>query len=328
MRRAIPHLAVVAALAALLGGAFLVVHIRSERALDELAQKTRDSLIFVEGGRFRPGYYLTTYRAPNGEVSAAWGAGAMPPLEEVALESYYLSAYETSYADFNLYLRDQGHPETPSDVAVNLNAPDRGASLSFEEATKYCAWLGRQTGLTLRLPTEAEWEYAARSRGQNPIWATDDGGYEPGRNVNPTGRDLTAAEQNPPIGAYPPNPMGFYNLADGLYEWVSDRREGDPAGAAVFKGGSHRSSGFYETIPSRGVVEAYTAEHLAVMLSPLSADATERTKRLRRRDNPQSPDARSTAARCAVTEPRPPATSGFGRPAGEGRLSPPYSGRE
>lgn len=328
MRPRAQYLIGAVALAAIAGGGYwLLTQQREKQALADLVQKTRDTLVFVEGGSFRTGNYQSQYRRSDGTVIDGWAADYYldDPSEDVTLDSYYLAAFEASYADFNLYLAAQGYPRLRDNVEYHKNLPDRAASMSFEEATKYCAWLGQQAGLTMRLPTEAEWEFAARSRGQNPLWATDDGGYEPGRNVRPEGRDLSADERDPPIGTFPPNPMGLYNLADSLHEWVSDSAPNDPEGAAIFKGGGNQSSSFYERIPSRGTVERSTQASLDKLLTMLPDDMRQR---IQRSDDPLAPGAADTTARCAATKSRPPADSGFGQMPQPATLTPPFDGPE
>jgi len=75
------------------------------------------------------------------------------------------------------------------------------------------------------LPTEAQWEYAARARGKFLIFATDNGLFEDGRNV-PTTEEVEklSGHWTSPIsvGLYPPNPLGLYDMGKNGYEWVKD----------------------------------------------------------------------------------------------------------
>lgn len=328
MKSVVKYLIGTAVVVVICSGAYFLFSQRYEkRALAELVRKTRDNMIFIEGGNFYTGNYQSRFRLPDGRVEEGWVGDYYPgaPSEDITLDSFYLSAFETSYADFNLYLSAQGYPTLEENREYHLDLSDRAASMSFEEATKYCAWLAQQVGLTMRLPTEAEWEYAARSRGLTPFWGTNDGSFHPGVNVAALGRDLTPDKTDPPIGTFPPNPLGLYNLADGLYEWVSDRRENDPEGAAIFKGGSNFSDSFYERIPSRGIVERKTQQVLDFLKTALRGVEYER---LLRQDDPLSPGSLYTTARCALSDTRPPATSGFGQMPGPITLTPPYSGQE
>jgi formylglycine-generating enzyme required for sulfatase activity len=69
------------------------------------------------------------------------------------------------------------------------------------------------------LPTEAQWEYAARSRGRWLIWATDNGEIDSGRNFPRDGEGFGETQN---VGSYPPNPLGVYDMAANSKEWVAD----------------------------------------------------------------------------------------------------------
>jgi formylglycine-generating enzyme required for sulfatase activity len=88
--------------------------------------------------------------------------------------------------------------------------------VSWEDATAYVEWLGRETGQPYRLLSEAEWEYACRA-GTTTRYAWGDEPPTPeqanfGRNKGGT----TA------VGAYPPNPWGLYDMHGNVMEWVED----------------------------------------------------------------------------------------------------------
>ena len=77
----------------------------------------------------------------------------------------------------------------------------------------------RKTGKTYRLPSEAEWEYAARGGTKTRFWWGHDLG--PGR-ANCSECNPESAEETLPVGSYQPNPFGLYDTAGNAAEWVED----------------------------------------------------------------------------------------------------------
>ncbi|MBI3949538.1 MAG: SUMF1/EgtB/PvdO family nonheme iron enzyme [Acidobacteria bacterium] len=93
-------------------------------------------------------------------------------------------------------------------------------NVSWEDAMAYCEWLSKITGLKYRLPTEAEWEYAARGGlvGKTYPWGDED----------PKGRACYLEGQIPfgvptmRVGSYPPNGYGLYDMAGNVWQWCWD----------------------------------------------------------------------------------------------------------
>jgi formylglycine-generating enzyme required for sulfatase activity len=109
------------------------------------------------------------------------------------------------------------------------NLPDDlPVGVSWEAAQQYCGWVGKLIGRKMELPTEAQWEYAARNRGQFVIWPTDDGSVDDGRNVGDFETIGRYASQHgytigpTPLGQYPPTPLGLYDMIDHGFEWIFD----------------------------------------------------------------------------------------------------------
>lgn len=103
------------------------------------------------------------------------------------------------------------------------------AGAYWPEAKAYCQWLGEITGYPFDLPTEAQWEYAARSRGQFFATATDDGNWDKDRNApstrhaeNIAGKYIKTNNSRYPVGLFPPNPLGLHDMALLTWEWVND----------------------------------------------------------------------------------------------------------
>ncbi|MEF1286147.1 SUMF1/EgtB/PvdO family nonheme iron enzyme, partial [Vibrio sp. M250220] len=104
--------------------------------------------------------------------------------------------------------------------------------VNWQDAKNYCQWLGQLTALPVDLPTEAQWEYAARSRGQNLYYATNNGFIQfRGRGFyNPelggyeefTDKTANIATGLKTVGMFAPNPLGLYDMTENAEEWVND----------------------------------------------------------------------------------------------------------
>lgn len=186
-----------------------------DKQVHALIERTKAQMIFVEGGSFM-----------MGDNGSAIGDG-LPwtrftdnkPAHKVTLTSYSMGAYEVSYADYDLYTAVNDLPKTMWDKWDKdevWRAPEFPAGVSWYGAKNYCLWLAELTTLPFDLPTEAQWEFAARNRGENILFATDNGRIDEGRNYE---LNTDYAE---PSGTYPPSPLGFYDLSGNMIEWVND----------------------------------------------------------------------------------------------------------
>ncbi|EJF8525942.1 SUMF1/EgtB/PvdO family nonheme iron enzyme, partial [Salmonella enterica] len=92
------------------------------------------------------------------------------------------------------------------------------ASVSWDDASAFCKWIGKVSGKSITLPTEAQWEYAARSRGKFFQFANSDNQYNPD---DPDDK-LNFTHDMAPVGSYPPNPLGLYDMMGNGNEWVND----------------------------------------------------------------------------------------------------------
>jgi sulfatase modifying factor 1 len=146
------------------------------------------------------------------------------PLHVVTLDGFAMMAYKVTYEDFDVFTEAVGSPKINLEVerfkpgARNAKRP---ATVNWFGAKAFCQWIGRISGKPFDLPTEAQWEYAARSGGKKLIFATDNGNVDEGRNYPK--RWGSGIELTPEIGFYPPNPSGLYGMLDyAATEWVND----------------------------------------------------------------------------------------------------------
>ncbi|MDS4040247.1 MAG: SUMF1/EgtB/PvdO family nonheme iron enzyme [Candidatus Competibacter sp.] len=113
-------------------------------------------------------------------------------------------------------------------------------NVMWEDAVAYCVWLSSETGASYRLPSEAEWEYAARAGTRTAFWWGDE--IDPTQanyNGNYTYRNGTQGEyrkKTVPVDDFQPNPFGLYQVHGNVWEWVQNSWHDDYQGAPV--GGS------------------------------------------------------------------------------------------
>jgi formylglycine-generating enzyme required for sulfatase activity len=92
--------------------------------------------------------------------------------------------------------------------------------VSWDDAQKYVQWLSKTSGHPYRLPTEAEWEYAARGGTSTTYWWGEQ--MRKGTaNCKDCG-DPWQADSPTPVGSFAPNPYGLYDMNGSVWEWVSD----------------------------------------------------------------------------------------------------------
>lgn len=102
-------------------------------------------------------------------------------------------------------------------------------NVDFTAAKKYAAWLAKKTGRAYRLPSEAEWEYAARA-GATTDYPWGDA-MEPGRANCRDCETEWSAKGSAPVGSFPPNAFGLHDLNGNVWEWTEDCWNADHAGA-------------------------------------------------------------------------------------------------
>ncbi len=199
---------------------------------------------------------------PSGEFtigSEALDAGPNErPLTKIALTRFYMSRFPITNAEYEAFDPSHARKRAPG-------AGDRHpvVYVSSQEAIKFCVWLGTRERKRYRLPTEAEWEYAARGTdGRKYPWGNHD---RRGDLANFADRNTVFAwsdreisdgyPESSPVGSFPlgASPFGIEDMAGNVWEWCHDFFEpyrgapkinprGPTAGAKrVYRGGSWKS---------------------------------------------------------------------------------------
>ena len=189
------------------------------------------ALIRLQGGRFTMGEQGTT------------GTLYERPLREVEVAEFSIGQFEVSFDEWDQCVRARGCLNPADDEGWG-----RGSrpviNVSWVDAQQYVHWLSEKTGRRYRLPTEAEWEYAARAGsytryhwGDGAEWSCtsanvlDLTGYAAYPNWHWRATCDDGFAQTAPVGQFPPNKWGLYDTAGNVWEWVQDCWHSDYTGA-------------------------------------------------------------------------------------------------
>lgn len=196
-----------------------------------------------------------------GAAAAEGGRPSERPQTSVTLDtSFAIAAHETTFAQWDACVADGGCAGyRPGDAGWG-RAAQPVIGVSYDDATAYTRWLSARTGMTYRLPSEAEWEYAARAGSPDafswgdrlqPGAANYDARY-PYRGTLGTARGRPVA-----AGSFEANPWGLYNMHGNLWEWTADCWTADHSGRGrdaaprtgncsqrVLKGGAFNTGGW------------------------------------------------------------------------------------
>ena len=186
---------------------------QAERAEREAAARAATiaasvpEMVVIPAGAFRMGC-VTRGNCDNDER----------PVHEVRVPAFELSKHDVTFAQWDVcteygncrWVNDEGWGRGERPV-INV---------SWHDAQQYLQWLSRETRESYRLPSEAEWEYAARAGAETRYWWGNDIGR--GRaNCEGCGSQWDD-EMTAPVGSFPPNAFGLYDIHGNAYEWVQD----------------------------------------------------------------------------------------------------------
>ena len=197
------------------------------------------------------------------------------PVHQVTIKPFAIGKFPVSVQEWNACATAKacGFVSTGRDEAPITN-------VSWSDARQYVAWLAETTGKPYRLPTEAEWEYAARAGTQTKYWWGDQFQADAANCKN-----CAANEQPVKVGSLKPNPFGLYDMGGSVDQWVEDcwhkTYQGAPAdGSAwvegqcpshVLRSGSWKNDGRYVRPSNRDSYDTnvrYPTHGFRVALSP------------------------------------------------------------
>ncbi len=140
---------------------------------------------------------------------------------------FAIGRYEVTFAQWDACFEDAGCSHRPKDRGWGRgNRPV--IYVSWDDTKEYLTWLSRKTGNTYRLPTEAEWEFAARGNSTSAYWWGDEIGQGLALCV---GCGKGDGKITVPIGSFLPNQFGLHDVHGNVWEWTEDCWNGSYAGA-------------------------------------------------------------------------------------------------
>lgn len=222
---------------------------------------TMPSLVRVEGGSFR-----------MGDDS---GSDDEKPAHLVNISTFFIGKHEVTFGEYKKFVAETGYvtdAEQPDSVRLDHGMSPRktrfatwnlfatgipvsdddslypAGCISWNDASAYCDWLAKKTGKPFRLPTEAEWEFAARGGVKSKGFI-----YSGGNNLGEVSWFRENSRNKPhAVGGKTPNELGIFDMTGNSREWCADwynesyyqtSPKNDPAGPVqgmyrVFRGGS------------------------------------------------------------------------------------------
>lgn len=187
-----------------------------------LAQETLEA----QGIRFRliPGGWYFVGSPPNETGRRAHEAAS----HKVNLKAFYISVTEITNAQYARFLKATGHKKPLYRGDKNLNGPNQPVvGVTWHDAAAFCRWLTKVTGAIHELPTENQWEVAARGGlvAQPYPWGakTPDAGGVFRANFRTSLPGAAGFSFTAPVGSFPANGYGLFDMAGNVSEWCQDR---------------------------------------------------------------------------------------------------------
>ena len=232
----------------------------------ELAAEVSLELVYVKPGSFVMG--------GKGDPEVSWEGVRKPEHEVEITRGLYMGTYEVTRAQFAAFVEATGHVTTAEkegkargrrvdgsfgdlpeatwrDTTIYTQTDDHPVTtVSWFDCRAFCAWASEVTGRDVRLPTEAEWEFACKAGTNTWYFCGDDESHL---------RDYCwfsphAAWKTHPVGEKKPNAWGLYDMHGNVYEWVADWYDEtyyersprkDPPGPARGNRGISRGGGWH-----------------------------------------------------------------------------------
>jgi formylglycine-generating enzyme required for sulfatase activity len=159
------------------------------------------------------------------------------PIHEVSVDKFAMGIYPVTFAEYDYFCEATNRGKPKDEGWGRDNRPV--IYVSWHDAVAYTEWLSQQTEQQYRLPTEAEWEYAARAGTETDYWW--------GNDIDNTKANYDG-KRTSPVGDYDANQFGLYDTAGNVWEWIcseynksyngQEKQCATKASSVVLRGGS------------------------------------------------------------------------------------------
>lgn len=208
---------------------------------EAVSDAVQPEMIVIPGGWFLMG-------SERGQANEA-------PVHRVWVDTFAIGKYPVNNREYGRFVTASGHPASPFRHEPRFSHQEQPVvGVSWHDATAYCSWMRERWQQNFRLPTEAEWERAARGGIEGAAYPWGD---ESPQQKSFRGCDADGGAPLP-VGANEPNGFGLYDMSEGVHEWCSDwydynyyrvSPEHNPSGPATGQRRSSRGGSWRHRIP-------------------------------------------------------------------------------
>lgn len=200
-------------------------------------------MVVVPAGKFTMGSSAAEKSWAVSHGASVESVSDESPQRSVSLRSFALGRYDVTRGEYAAFVRKTGYPAgdgcghdgekwnkqagvTWQNPGFSQTERDPVVCVTWQDARAYVSWLNDEVRRRVstsgdgpyRLPSEAEWEYAARAGTTTRFWWGDDDGGAAGHAWN----KANSAEQTHPVGSKPANAFGLYDMAGDVWQWTED----------------------------------------------------------------------------------------------------------